>query len=209
MCTAELISWGPAINPHPPPAFWLIYEGAIGQPRYSRWHLFVTPLDWAVYCACAPESAEREEGLWEGHAEVHRLDPRTQNLQNLCTKKSRKNKFPKTENSKISHWWAGLVGCPRNKQKKFGFEPKQTETRSVSVCFVKPKIINFDLFRFVSVFRPYIETTETNTVSKQTETNRNNPKFSEKYQIWILSNGFGWSSVCFGSIETSKLSVSV
>jgi hypothetical protein len=27
------------------------------------------------------------------------------------------------------------IGCPRNKQKKFRFEPKQTETRSVSVVF--------------------------------------------------------------------------
>ncbi len=56
-----------------------------------------------------------------------------------------------------------------------------------------------------------METTEKNrTVSKQTETNQNNPKFSEKDQkICSLSNCFGWSSVCFGSIETSKLSVSV
>jgi hypothetical protein len=121
-----------------------------------------------------------------------------------------------------------------------------------------------------------METTETNrTVLQQTETNRNNPKFSEKYpnilslkwfgwvfclfrfnqkiktlcfgikakqpkqtkktkkkkneknekktkkpeknpkfsvkngKICSLSSCFGWSSVCFGSIETSKLSVSV
>ncbi len=68
-------------------------------------------------------------------------------------------------------------------KKYFRFEPKQTKTRSVSrlfrfvsVCFVKPK--NF--FRFVSVFRTFIETTETNiTVSKRTETIQNflkNPK---------------------------------
>jgi hypothetical protein len=42
---------------------------------------------------------------------------------------------------------------------------------------------------------------------KQTETNRKNPKFSEK--ICSLSNCFGWSSVCFGSIETLKHSVLV
>ncbi len=64
---------------------------------------------------------------------------------------------------------------------------KQTETRSVSVVFRfvswKPKTKKFFLFPFVSVFRTYIETTETNrTVSNETENNRNNPKFSEKYQ---------------------------
>jgi hypothetical protein len=54
------------------------------------------------------------------------------------------------------------------------------------------------------------------TVSKQTEKNRKyrkkqkNPKFSVKNcKICSLSNCFGWSSVCFGSIETSKLSLSV
>jgi hypothetical protein len=37
-----------------------------------------------------------------------------------------------------------------------------------------------------------------------------NRKFSVKSnKICSLSNCFGWSSVCFGSIETSKLSVSV
>jgi hypothetical protein len=55
------------------------------------------------------------------------------------------------------------------------------------------------------------------TVSKQTEKKtkknkkkRKNPKFSLKNsKICSLSNCFGWSSVCFGSIETLKLSVSV
>jgi hypothetical protein len=61
-------------------------------------------------------------------------------------------------------------GCPRNKPKKFRFEPKQTETKNKK-------------FLFVSVFRTYIETSETNrTILKQTEINQNNPKFSEKYQ---------------------------
>ncbi len=54
------------------------------------------------------------------------------------------------------------------------------------------------------------------TVSKKTEKNeknkkknRENLKFSVKNgKICSLSNCFGWSSVCFGSIETSKLSVS-
>ncbi len=124
----------------------------------------------------------------------------------------------------------------------------------------KPKqdlfLLCFGLFRYVSVFLTYIETTETNrTVLKQTETNQNNPKFSEKYQnlfsiklfrlvfcsFWFnrnietlcfgieakkpkqtktnrknpkfsdkntkicsLSNCFGWYSVCFFSIKTSK-----
>ncbi len=47
---------------------------------------------------------------------------------------------------------------------------------------------------------------------KQTQTNRNNPKFSEKipkYALYQTVSCFGCSSVCFGSIETRKLSVSV
>ncbi len=49
--------------------------------------------------------------------------------------------------------------------------------------------------------------------NKKTRKNRKkpkNPKSSVKNnKICSLSNCFGWSSVCFGSIETSKLSVSV
>jgi hypothetical protein len=43
MCTAGLIGWDPTSdNTSPPsPAFGLIFEGAVGQPRYRR-HLFVT-----------------------------------------------------------------------------------------------------------------------------------------------------------------------
>ncbi len=48
---------------------------------------------------------------------------------------------------------------------------------------MKPKTTIFGLFWFVSVFRIYVETIEINrTVSNQTERNRNNLKFSEKYQ---------------------------
>ncbi len=54
----------------------------------------------------------------------------------------------------------------------------------VSVCFVKPKTKNFGLFL---MFWTYIATTETNrAVVKQTETNQNNPKFSEKYQNMLF-----------------------
>jgi hypothetical protein len=45
---------------------------------------------------------------------------------------------------------------------------------------------------------------------KKIEKNRKNSTFSVKNnKICSLSNCFGWSPVCFGSIETSKLSVSV
>jgi hypothetical protein len=57
---------------------------------------------------------------------------------------------------------------------------------------------------------------ETNRKNRKNEKNeknekiRKNPKFSVKNgKICSLSNCFGWSSVCFGSIETSKLSISV
>ena len=83
------------------------------------------------------------------------------------------------------------------------------------------------MFRFNrnSLFRYRSETTETpkQTVSKKTEKprknrknreknrkNRKNHKFSVKNcKICSLSNCFGRSSVCFRSIETSKLSVLV
>ncbi len=86
-----------------------------------------------------------------------------------------------------------------------------TETRSVSVVFRFVSWNQNKNFWFVSLFRTYIQRTETNrTVLKQTETNRKNPKFSEKNtKICSLSNRFGWSSVCFGSIEISELYVSV
>ncbi len=57
-----------------------------------------------------------------------------------------------------------------------------------------------------SLFRYRSETTETNCF----ETNTNNPKFSGKNaNVCSLSNCFGCSYVCFGSIETPKLSGSV
>jgi hypothetical protein len=60
------------------------------------------------------------------------------------------------------------------------------------------------------MFQTYIETTETNrTVLKQTETNQNNPKFSEKYPNMLSFKLFGlvfclfWlirniETLCFG-----------
>ncbi len=72
----------------------------------------------------------------------------------------------------------------------------------VSVCFVKPEEKKF---RFVLVCFG-VSNLYWNNWNKQNcfKTNRNNPKFSEKYQICSLSNCFGWSFVCFGSIETLK-----
>jgi hypothetical protein len=65
------------------------------------------------------------------------------------------------------------LGCPRNNLIFFWFEPKQTETQSVSVVRENQKTffsVCFGLIRFVSAFRIGIETTETNTtLSKQTE----------------------------------------
>jgi hypothetical protein len=107
--------------------------------------------------------------------------------------------------------------CPRVSSKRRKFFWVQTETNRnkicfccVLVCFVKPKTKIFRLFQFVSVFQTYIETTETNrTVLNQTETNQNNLKFLKNTKICSLSNCLGWSSVCLGSIETSKLAVLV
>ncbi len=91
------------------------------------------------------------------------------------------------------------VGCPRNEQKEFRFEPKQDLFR---LCFCLFCEAENKKIQFVSVFRTFIKTTETNrTVSKQTETTLN---FLKNTQICSLSNCFGWSPVCFGSIDTSK-----
>jgi hypothetical protein len=85
-------------------------------------------------------------------------------------------------------------GSNRNK-------PKQDLFR---VCFGLFRETKNKKFRFVSVFRTYIETTETKrSVSHQNETNRNNPKFSEKYPniLYSLLNRLGGSSV---SKQTEK-----
>jgi hypothetical protein len=70
------------------------------------------------------------------------------------------------------------IGCPRNKQIFFlgsnRNKPKHNLFRFIFGLFRETKKY---FFRVVSVFRSRFETTETNRfVSKQTETNRNNPK---------------------------------
>jgi hypothetical protein len=59
----------------------------------------------------------------------------------------------------------GEVGCPRNNQIFFRFEPKQTETQSVSVCFAKPKNVFFGLFR---CFGPALKQPKQTEQPKQT-----------------------------------------
>ncbi len=79
------------------------------------------------------------------------------------------------------------------KNKIFRFEPKQTETRSVSRLF---RFVSWNPnknFRFVSVFRTFIETTKTNrTVSKRTETIRNfflqRLRIKQKEAIRVINN---------------------
>ncbi len=101
---------------------------------------------------------------------------------------------------------SSALGCPRNKQKKSPTETNRSKIcfSFVSVYFMKQKTKNIGLFQFVSVFGTYIETNR--TALKQTKTT---PYFHKNTKICSLSNCFGWSSVCFGSIKTSKLSVSV
>jgi hypothetical protein len=90
-----------------------------------------------------------------------------------------------------------------SKQTKINFgsnrnKPKQDLFR---VCFGLFRETKNKTFRFVSVFRTNIETTETNrSVSHKTETNRNNPKFSEKYPNILSFKLFVWV-FCF---ETNR-----
>jgi hypothetical protein len=91
------------------------------------------------------------------------------------------------------------LGCPGNKQKKFSVRT-ETNRHSIcfglfSVCFAKPINYFFGLFRFVSVVRIHIETTETNgSVSKQTKKikikmreNKLNYKNSASNKTFILN----------------------
>ncbi len=86
---------------------------------------------------------------------------------------------------------------------------KNTQICSLTNCFGWPSVC-FGLFKT----RYRSETTETNCLETNQKTEINgkrwkkwkNPKFSDKNtKKCSLSNCFGWSSVCFGSIKTSKL----
>ncbi len=96
----------------------------------------------------------------------------------------------------VTDWpWCLSLGCPRNEKKQFSVRTETNRNKIcfafVSVCFVKPKK-NF--FRFVSVFRTFIETTETKrTVSKRTETIRN---FMKNTLIKDIIR-FCWSLYCY------------
>ncbi len=97
--------------------------------------------------------------------------------------------------------------------KKNLFEPKQTKIRSVSVVFrfvswnqKQKKSVCFGLFWCFEFISKQPKQTELFlNKPKQTETTLN---FLKNTKICSMSNCFGCSSVCFGSIETPKLSVS-
>ncbi len=72
----------------------------------------------------------------------------------------------------------------------------------VSICFVKLKTKNFGFFR---CFEQSRNNWNKQNCFEQTETTIN---FLKNTKMCSLSNCSGWSSVCFGSIETSQLSVS-
>ncbi len=109
------------------------------------------------------------------------------------------------------------VGCPRINKNKFRFEPKQTETRSVSRLFwfvswnQKQKIsVCFGVSNLYRDNRNKQVCFVTNRKKpKQTKTNRNNRKFSEKYPNILSFKLFGWvlclfrfnrnmETLCFG-----------
>jgi hypothetical protein len=72
------------------------------------------------------------------------------------------------------------------------------------VCFMKQKTKNFGLFWFFEPISKQLKQTKLfRNKLKQTETTL---KLLRNTKISSLSTCFGWSSVCFGSIETLKLS---
>jgi hypothetical protein len=106
---------------------------------------------------------------------------------------------------------SSYVGCPRNNQFFFSVRTELTNRNSICfncflVCFAKPKNIFLGLFRFDSVFRTCIETTETNrTLSKQTKTNRKN--LQKTFSIRGSSKQFFFSRFELKQTETQSLSV--
>jgi hypothetical protein len=96
-----------------------------------------------------------------------------------------------------------------SKQTKINFGSNRNKIcfAFVSVCFMKPKTKNFGLFQcFKPISKQPKQTDLFSNKPKQTETTLN---FLKNTQIYSLLNCLCGSSVCFGSIETSKLSVSV
>jgi hypothetical protein len=94
------------------------------------------------------------------------------------------------------------VGCPRNEKKIFSVRTETNRNKicfgCVSVCFVKPKTKIFGLFRCFEPISKQPKQTELFRIKpKKTETTQN---FLKNTKICSLSNSFGWSSVCYGSI---------
>jgi hypothetical protein len=98
------------------------------------------------------------------------------------------------------------------KQTKINFglnrnKPKQDLFRVCFGLFRETKNKNFGLFRcFEPISKQPKQTKLFRNKTKQTKTTQN---FMKNAQIYSLLNCLDGSSVCFGSIETSKLSASV
>ncbi len=123
--------------------------------------------------------------------------------QNFSTNENLKHLFCLTAVQDFIDFAKLLTTRVSSKQTKINFgsnlnKPKQDLFR---VCFGLFRETKNKTFRFVSVFRTYIETTETNrSVSHQTQTNLNNLKFYEKYPNILSFKLFGWV-FCF---ETNR-----
>ncbi len=97
----------------------------------------------------------------------------------------------------------GMVGgrVSSKQTKNFGSNLNKTKQDLFRVCFGLFRETKNKKFRFVSVFQTFIETTKTNrTVLQQTETNRNNPKFSEKILKYTLFQTV-WVGLLFVSVQ--------
>ncbi len=70
LCTVILIVWDPATPPSHPHAFWLIYEVAIGQPRYRR-QLYATPLGLTVVSVVDPQTILLALNQLPVHGDLH------------------------------------------------------------------------------------------------------------------------------------------
>ncbi len=123
-------------------------------------------------------------------------------VKTICGKTKTRDNFNTRQHIHVApawiRWWTGITAAVHTKyrhlknkpahptrvsskqtKKNFGSNRNKPKQDLFRFCFGLFRETKNKKFRFVSVFRTYIETIETNrTVSRQTETNRNNPNFS-------------------------------
>jgi hypothetical protein len=149
--------------------------GAVSDDRGPEEVLVLMDFEGQHWAAEALENATRATELilgWVASMGTHRPSLDQEEAGDLDPTASRATQAVMRAATRVSSKQTKIIfGSNRNK-------PKQDLFR---VCFGLFRETQNTKFRFVSVFRTYIETTETNR--SVSNTNRNNPKFSEKCSL--------------------------